>query len=116
MDNNIKSKRMDLEEDLLDVYMEEMDALLSRYPEDPNQSELTEEKLNELMSDIDQSWEAFHSRWKHKMPKYMKMATSGRVIKKADGLRHLVIKSDVNEKELLDLSVPDLERDSSQIK
>ncbi|MCP4649141.1 MAG: hypothetical protein GY853_03550 [PVC group bacterium] len=100
-------EKIDRENGLISNYLKEMEELINRYPEDPNECDFSEDKLNELMSDIDKSWKAFNRKWQHKISLPKKDKGLG-VIKKDDkGMHHLVIKSDVIKEPILDLVVPE---------
>jgi hypothetical protein len=94
-----------LKEDVLvNEFLLEMDALLHKYPQDPNQVDLSEEKLEELIVDLDKNWMSFKRRWKQRLD-IDKVIASGKVQKDDKGVRHLIIRSQASEDPLIDLVV-----------
>ncbi len=96
-----------LEESLLDDYLDEMDALVKKYPEDPNQTDLNEECLNRLIGELDDNWQSFRRKWEKKFSVLYSEGTV-KVGKDKEGMRHLIIKSDANGKDVIDLTVPEI--------
>ncbi|MFH2137624.1 MAG: hypothetical protein ABII88_03860 [Candidatus Omnitrophota bacterium] len=107
MSKNIKRKKPT--DDMFDSYLEEMDELINRYPEDPNQSDLSEDKLKKMMDEFDGSWVAFDKKWKHKVFKPKEISAIGKIKKDDKGVHHLVIKSELTQEPIIDLVVPDEE-------
>ena len=111
MDTNKIKKRHEVrevwEEDIFGSYLQEMDELVNKYPEDPNKTDFNEERLTELIKELDNNWMSFRKKWRHKLETAQKVFGRGRVKKGKDGMRHLIIKSDFTEQDILDLSVPD---------
>lgn len=93
------------EEDVFDSYLSEMSELVGKYPDDPNEIDLSERKLFDLIKELDDNWMAFRRKWKNKLKKAEKVFGAGEIHKDKDGMRHLVIKSDFNGPNILDLSV-----------
>ncbi|MBU4304316.1 MAG: hypothetical protein KJ893_01610 [Candidatus Omnitrophica bacterium] len=94
-------------EDLLDSYLKELDRLVNKYPDDPNEINLNEQKLSELIKELDENWVRFRKKWQHALGKKMKVPGKSEVKKGKDGMHHLIIKSDFSGREALDLYVPD---------
>ncbi|MCK4995007.1 MAG: hypothetical protein KAS13_08200 [Candidatus Omnitrophica bacterium] len=93
------------EEDILDSYLSEMSELVSRYPDDPNEADLSEKKLFDLIKELDNSWVVFRRKWSRKLKSAEKVFGTGKVSKNKDGMRHLVIKSEFNDQDIMKLSV-----------
>ena len=93
------------EEDVFDSYLSEMSELVSKYPDDPNEIDLTKRNLSELIKELDDNWMAFRRKWKNKLKDVEKIFGAGSVNKDKSGMRHLVIKSDFKGQDILDLSV-----------
>ncbi|MBU0635261.1 MAG: hypothetical protein KKB82_03700 [Candidatus Omnitrophica bacterium] len=100
------------EKDLFDVYVREMDELVNKYPQDPNTVDFTEQRLNQLINDLDTNWVLFWKKWQKKLnvadEKELVVGTA-KIKKGKKGLRHLIIKGERNNKEVLDLVVPDMD-------
>ncbi|MFH1062414.1 MAG: hypothetical protein V1747_05955 [Candidatus Omnitrophota bacterium] len=103
--NKKKSKKDIWEEDIFDSYLEELDDLVNKYPEDLNKQELTEQKLHQLIKELDDNWMAFRKKWQTKLDLAAKVFAVGKVEKNKQGMRHLIIKSDFSDHNILDLSV-----------
>ncbi len=99
-------RRGEMEKDLLDKYLEEMDDLVNKYPEDPNMSDLTEQKLCRLIEELDDSWMNFKKKWQRRLTASGKVMGKAKVRKDKKGVRHLIIKSEVNDN-VMDLVVSD---------
>jgi len=95
------------EEDLLDSFLKEMDSLVNKYPKDPNEVDLNERKLHELIKELDASWVKFWKKWQHALDKKMEVPGKTEVKKGKNGMRHLIIKGDFSDEGTLDLYVPD---------
>jgi len=98
-----------LEQDLFDAYLKEMDDLVNKYPEDPNNADITEQKLNQLISDLDNNWMSFKKKWQKQLgplDESAKIVATGKMKKSKKGIGHLIIKSELTKKNLLDLVVP----------
>ncbi len=109
MENRIIKNNMEKEiweEDVFDSYLSEMHELVGRYPDDPNEINLSERKLFDLIKELDNNWMAFRRKWKNKSKDVEKIFGSGTVKKDKDGMRHLIIKSDFNDSKMLKLSIP----------
>ena len=115
MKNNTAKKQIDKkitdvwEEDIFDSYLDEMDKLVNKYPEDPNKEDLTEKKLHQLIKDLDNNWTAFRKKWKNRLGSADKVFATGKVEKEKNGMRHIFIKSEFSDNALLDLTVKDSE-------
>lgn len=108
MENRLKKKGLIKEvweEDLFDSYLKEMDELVNKYPKDPNKTGLSEEKLSQLIKELDNSWMSFRRKWQHKLENAEKVFGSGKIKKGKSGMRHLIIRSELNSKDVLDLAV-----------
>jgi hypothetical protein len=103
--SNKKSKQDVWEEDIFDSYLDEMDNLVNKYPQDLNKEELTEQKLHQLIKELDDNWMAFYKKWQAKLDLAGKAFAVGKVEKNKQGMRHLIIKSDFSDHKLLDLTV-----------
>jgi len=98
-----------LEQDLFDAYLKEMDDLVNKYPEDPNNADFTEQKLNHLINDLDNNWMSFRKKWQKRLgplDESAEIVATGKVKKSKKGIRHLIIKSELAKKNILDLVVP----------
>lgn len=93
------------EEDVFDSYLSEMRELVSRYPDDPNEINLSERKLFNLIKELDDNWMTFRRKWKSKLKDVEKVFSTATINKEKSGMRHLVIKSNFSEQDILDLSV-----------
>ncbi|MBU1086666.1 MAG: hypothetical protein KKD05_04020 [Candidatus Omnitrophica bacterium] len=101
-----KNSKKDIwEEDIFDSYLEEMDYLVNKYPEDLNKEELDEQKLHQLIKDLDDNWMAFRKKWQTKLDLADKVFGTAKVEKNKPGMRHIVIKSNFSDKDILDLTV-----------
>lgn len=109
MENRLKKndKKEIWEEDLFESYLLEMDELINKYPEDPNEIDLTEGKLHELIQELDANWMAFRKKWQHKIETAGKVFATANIKKEKSGMRHLVIKSEFSGHEILDLLIPE---------
>ncbi|MBI4846747.1 MAG: hypothetical protein HY810_09825 [Candidatus Omnitrophica bacterium] len=94
-----------MDEDVFEKYLEEMDKLIMKYPEDPNKIGVSEKKLNELIQELDNNWMEFRRKWENKLGNVEKVLGGGMVKKEKGGLRHLVIKSEFADRNVLDLIV-----------
>lgn len=113
----MKTKQKDIgkynqEKDLFGEYVREMDELVNKYPQDPNVVDFTEQRLNKLINDLDDNWMSFRKKWQKRLnvadKKDVVIGTAK--IKKGDKrLRHLIIKSELNDKDVLNLVVPDVD-------
>lgn len=101
----MKSDDVVVNEVLVDEFLLEMDELLLKYPQDPNQTNLNEEKLEQLIVDLDKNWMSFKRRWKNRLA-IDKVVGDGKVLKDGKGIRHLVIRSEAVPDPLIDLVVP----------
>lgn len=109
MKNRLKKKDITneiWEEDVFDSYLSEMKELVGKYPDDPNDINLNEKKLFDLINELDANWMAFRQKWKTKLKNAEKVFGAANIVKGKDGMRHLVIKSDFNDQDILRLSVP----------
>jgi hypothetical protein len=97
---------MKQDEVLVDKFLMEMDELLHKYPQDPNQMDVNEKKLEKLIADLDKNWMSFKRRWKNRLA-VEKVIGSGMVENDAKGIRHLVIRSEAGQDSLVDLVVED---------
>jgi hypothetical protein len=95
------------EEDIFDSYLDEMDKLVNKFPEDPNKEHLTEKKLHELIKELDDNWMAFQDKWKNRLQEADKVFASAKIKQDKNGMRHLVIKSEFSDDTLIDLAVQD---------
>ncbi|MBU1042824.1 MAG: hypothetical protein KJ915_00295 [Candidatus Omnitrophica bacterium] len=103
---NKKSQKKDIwEEDLFDSYLDEMDSLVNKYPEDLNKENLTEQKLHELIKELDDNWMEFRKKWQMKLDLAEKVFGTAKTGQDKQGMRHIVIKSDFSDKEILNLTV-----------
>ena len=93
------------EEDVFGSYLNEMNELVSRYPDDPNEIDLNDRKLDELIKEVDKGWMAFKKKWQNKLKDVDKIFGTASIKKCKSGLRHLIIKSDFSSQDILDLSV-----------
>ena len=98
------------ETDLLDKYLAEMDDLVNKYPEDPNMSDLTEQKLCRLIEELDDSWMCFKKKWQRRLTVPDKVMGRAKVRKDKKGERHLVIKKESGDEDVLDLVVADTDK------
>ena len=103
--NNKKTKKDIWEEDIFDSYLDELDDLVSKYPEDLNKEDLTEEKLHHLIKDLDDNWMEFRKKWQAKFDLADKVFGTAKIEKNKQGMRHIVIKSNFSDKDILDLIV-----------
>ncbi len=103
-------KKAKSEQDMFTSYVAELDTLVNKYPEDPNKTDLTEEKLNQLINDLDDNWIVFRKRWQDKLNFPEKIVGVGELRKSKKGIRHLIIKSEVTQKNVLDLTVADKQK------
>lgn len=92
------------EEDVFDSYLAEMNTLINKYPADPNSLNWGEEELTKLIDELDESWIAFQKRWQQKLKKTEKIFATARVKPGKSGMRHLIIKSEFSDQDVLDLS------------
>jgi hypothetical protein len=97
------------EEDVFDSYLQEMNELVRKYPEDPNKTDFSEQELTRLIKNLDLNWKSFQKKWQRKLGKAEKVFGSAYLKKGKEGLRHLIIKSEFAGDEVLDLSVADPE-------
>ena len=93
----------------LDKYLGEMDILVNKYPEDPNAANLTEQKLCRLIEELDESWMSLQKKWQRRIKVAGKVPVRGLISKDNSGMRHLIIKSELNDDNILDLVVPNPE-------
>ncbi|MFH1093605.1 MAG: hypothetical protein V1739_05555 [Candidatus Omnitrophota bacterium] len=93
------------EEDVFGSYLSEMNELVSKYPDDPNQINLSERKLFDLIQELDDNWMAFRQKWKSKLKDVEKIFGTAAIKKDKNGMRHLVIKSDFSGQDVLHMSV-----------
>lgn len=92
-----------VKEDLFAKYVQEMEQLVDKYPEDPNKTDLSEEKLSQLINDLDHNWMAFRKRWQSKISIQEAAAAQGKIKKDKKGIHHLIIKSEATGKNIIDL-------------
>ena len=108
MDGKVKDRNKNTtQRELLYNYLREMDELVHRYPEDPNQIDITEAELNKMIKDQDKNWAAFERKWREKLAFTEERVFSAKVKKGSKNIRHLIIKSEVSGKDVLDLTIPD---------
>jgi len=112
MKNMIKDTDMVVDEFLVDEFLVEIDELLHKYPQDPNKTDLNEEKLEQLILDLDKNWMSFKRRWKTRLD-VEKVVGTANVRKDGKGIRHLVIRSEAAPDPLIDLVVPDKDSPSA---
>ncbi len=93
------------EEDVFDSFLAEMSELISKYPDDPNEIDLSERKLHELIKELDDSWMAFRRKWKNKLKDAEKIFGTALISKQKNGMRHLIIRSDLSGQDVLNLSI-----------
>jgi len=98
------------EEDVFDSYLEEMTDLVNRYPADPNTFNFGEEKLLQLIAELDKNWDVFQKRWQQKLKKTEKIFATAAMKKEKSGMRHLIIKTEFSGQAMLDLRVADTNR------
>ena len=91
------------EEDVFDSYLSEMSELVNKYPDDPNEIDLSERKLHELIKELDDNWMAFRQKWKDKLKNAEKVFGTGTINKEKNGMRHLIIKSGFSGQDILKL-------------
>lgn len=103
--NKKKSKNDVWEQDIFDSYLDEMDKLVNKYPDDLSKQELSEQKLHQLIKELDDNWMNFRKKWQAKLVLAEKNFAVGKVEKNKKGMRHLIIKSNFSGHDVLDLVV-----------
>lgn len=104
-ENDKKTKNDIWEEDIFDSYLDELDSLVHKYPEDLSKQDITDKKLQELIKEVDDNWMAFRKKWQVKFDLANKVFGNAKVEKTKQGMRHIVIKSNFSDKDILNLTV-----------
>ena len=103
MQNKIKKSDKKKREEMISLYLEEMDKLVDKYKNDPNEIDLDEEKLVRLNKAIDRSWRGLKKKWQIEDGMVYKIMGEAKIKKDKKGMRHLIVKSETTGRDVLDL-------------